>query len=169
MLFIARTDGHTIRLRRETFDLVELSEDVVRELRHLADDRNVSLQLLPPDGPTEFRLDPDRIRQLLIILIDNALRFAPRDSEVCVRWEPEAGGWRLSVEDQGPGIHSQDLPYIFDRFFRGQQASPADSQGGMGLGLAVAKAIVQAHEGDIRADNRTSGGCRLLAYFPEVA
>lgn len=166
MLFVARSDARTIRLNRRTVEPGQLSEDVFQALRHKAEPRGVGLQCTVDDGPGHFlSADPDRVRQLLMILLDNALRYSPAGSNIQVRWQHAGEQWHLRVEDRGPGIDPQDLPHIFDRFFRGTSEDDS-SGGGMGLGLAVAKAIVQAHGGDIQAESTAGVGTVLHATFP---
>ncbi len=165
MLFVARSDARTIRLSRRTVDPGQLCEDVFQAMRHKAEPRGVGLQCTMDNAGGHLSADPDRVRQLLMILLDNALRYSPTGSTIQVRWTQVDDHWHLRVEDRGPGIDPQDLPHIFDRFFRGTSEDES-SGGGMGLGLAVAKAIVQAHGGDIHAESTAGVGTVLHASFP---
>jgi two-component system, OmpR family, sensor kinase len=167
MLFIARADAQTIRLNRRPIDPTELTADILREMRRVADARQVTLTPAPvTDGPALLG-DPDRLRQLLIILVDNAVRYSPAGGRVTVHWTPVEAGWELAVEDGGSGIDPQDLPYIFDRFFRGHGETHDDrATTGLGLGLAVAKAIVTAHGGQIGAESAPGTGCTIRAHLP---
>jgi signal transduction histidine kinase len=96
------------------------------------------------------------------LLVDNALRHGPDGQRVLVRVAASAGEAMLSVEDQGPGIRSADLPHIFDRFYRGPDAPP----GGAGLGLAIARWIAERHGGALRVENLSAGGARFSASLP---
>ncbi|MEN8721211.1 MAG: ATP-binding protein [Oceanococcaceae bacterium] len=167
MLFIARADAQTIRLNRRPIDPAALTTDILRELRRVADARQVTLEPTPvADGPALLG-DPDRLRQLLIILVDNAVRYSPAGGVVTVRWTPREQDWELAVEDCGSGIDPQDLPYIFDRFFRGHGETNDDrASTGLGLGLAVAKAIVVAHGGQIQAESAPGAGCTIRTQLP---
>ena len=107
--------------------------------------------------------DPDRLRQLVAILIDNAIRHSPVGGgvRVGIRGEAHPG---ISVEDDGPGIRAEDLPHVFDRFWRAPDA-PA---GGTGLGLAIASWIAEHHGGRITATNIPGGGARFEVQLPRA-
>ena len=172
MLFIARTDAERIRLMRQPIELDRLFEAVRRETAGLAAQRDVALETSVDPQVAELVADPDRIRQLLIILIDNAIRFSPAGAVVHICARLQGDQVALSVSDSGPGIDSQDLPYIFDRFFRGAGNAGADrgagkgSTSGLGLGLAVAKAIVTAHGGTIAGASPPGEGTTITATLP---
>jgi len=106
--------------------------------------------------PAEVQGDAARLRQLVSILVDNALRHAPSGSRVDVRVRTDAGNALLVVEDEGQGIRPEDLPRVFDRFYRAAGAPG----GGTGLGLAIAAWIVERHGGRIAAANRDPRGAR---------
>lgn len=171
MLFIARTDAERIRLMREPLQLDRLIDGVTGETARLADARDVRIAANVAPDATALTADPDRVRQLLIILIDNALRFSPAGGVVHVTTRLDGERLAISVQDQGPGIDSQDLPHIFDRFFRGSSErgthQNASSTGGLGLGLAVAKAIVTAHGGEIAGHSPSGEGTTITAWFPQ--
>ena len=175
MLFIARTHAERIRLARQPIDLAELVGAVSRESARLAEARNVEIKAEIADAAETLNADPDRIRQLLLILIDNAIRYSPPGAAVTVASEAQGQNLTLSVRDEGAGIDPQDLPHIFDRFFRGSsERNRADGdykQGGntsvgLGLGLAVAKAIVDAHGGSIAGHSEPGQGTTITARFP---
>lgn len=166
MLFVARSDARTIRLNRRRIDPAALTDDVFQALRNSAEGRSVALHCDVAEGSGRLSADPDRLRQLVMILLDNALRYGPAGSTVRVHWTPEERHWHLRVEDSGPGIDPQDLPHIFDRFFRG---TSDDEGSGLGLGLAVAKAIVQAHDGEIRAESAAGIGTTMHVTLPATA
>lgn len=168
MLFVARSDARSIRLNRRTVDPAALSEDVFQALRNNAEVRGVALQCTVTDDDRRLSADPDRLRQLLMILLDNALRYSPSGSAVQVHWKAEEAHWHLRVEDRGAGIDPQDLPHIFDRFFRGTSEDESSS-GGMGLGLAVAKAIVHAHGGEVHAESAAGVGTTIHVTLPTAA
>ena len=108
-------------------------------------------------------LDAGRMRQVLLNLVDNALRHAR--GRVIVRSWREGNAACFAVADDGPGIAEEDLPYVFDRFYRADPARTRSS-GGSGLGLAIAKAIVEAHGGRIEAGNRPEGGAVFTVCLP---
>jgi signal transduction histidine kinase len=106
--------------------------------------------------------DPARLRQLVGILVDNAIRHAPSGSQVDVRVRTDGPDAVLVVDDSGPGIRPEDLPHVFDRFYRAAGAPG----GGTGLGLAIAAWIVERHGGRIAAANREGGGARFTVHLP---
>jgi signal transduction histidine kinase len=112
--------------------------------------------------PAEVEGDPARLRQLVVILVDNAVRHVPSGGHVTVRVRVEGAAARLVVEDDGPGIRPEDLPRLFDRFYR---ASGAPGEG-TGLGLAIAHWIVERHDGHIEAANRPGGGAVFTVRLP---
>ncbi|MEP6807528.1 MAG: HAMP domain-containing sensor histidine kinase, partial [Chloroflexota bacterium] len=131
LLLLARSDSGVIEMRRESVDLAEVAGDALQRLRAQAEARGVSLRL--DAAPVAVAGDPDRLRQLVAILIDNAIRHSPAGAavQVGIRADSHPG---ISVEDQGPGIRSEDLPHVFDRFWRATDSPP----GGTGLGLSIA-------------------------------
>ena len=107
--------------------------------------------------------DPDHLKQLLLILADNAVKYTPTGGRVSLAARRENGHLRLEVADSGMGIRPDDQSRIFERFYR---ADPARSPGGAGLGLAIARWIVDAHGGTIRAQPREPHGCRMVVELP---
>jgi signal transduction histidine kinase len=159
LLLLARSDSGIVELRREAVDLGEVAGEVVQRLRSQAEARGVRLSL--DAAPVTTTGDADRLRQLTAILVDNAIGHASEGGTVsiAIRDEPRP---TIVVEDDGPGIRSDDLPHLFDRFWRAADAAP----GGTGLGLAIAAWIVERHGGEITASNRAEGGARFEAAFP---
>ena len=159
LLLLARSDSGIVELRREPVDLGEAGGEVVQRLRSQAEARRVRLTL--DAAPVTATGDADRLRQLTAILVDNAIRHASEGGTVsiAIRDEPRPA---IIVDDDGPGIRAEDLPHLFDRFWRAADAPP----GGTGLGLAIAAWIVERHGGEITASNRAEGGARLEVTFP---
>jgi signal transduction histidine kinase len=143
-------------------DLVEIARDAVLAFG----DRppGVLLAAAPPARPAQ--VDPDRIRSVLNNLLENALRHSPPGGgPVRVSVEEAGAGSRVRVEDQGPGIPPEDLPRIFEPFFRVDR-SRARATGGYGLGLALCRRIMEAHGGTVEARNRPGGGAEFTLTFP---
>ncbi|HEX21714.1 MAG TPA: HAMP domain-containing protein [Actinobacteria bacterium] len=111
--------------------------------------------------------DRKQFERLIIILIDNALKYTPADGQVIVSARPQTGRLFISVSDTGIGISPADLPRIFDRFYRTDKAR-ARQTGGTGLGLAIAKAIVTAHGGEITADSTSNHGTTIRFWLPNL-
>ena len=162
LLLLARSDSGAMELERVPVDLGDVASSGASALTRVAADRGVGLVVDPV--PAEVVGDPARLRQLVGILLDNALRHAPGGSQVGVRVRAEAGNAILVVEDEGPGIRPEDLPRVFDRFYRAAGAPG----GGTGLGLAIAAWIVERHGGRIAAANHEPHGARFTVQLPLI-
>jgi signal transduction histidine kinase len=160
LLLLARSDSGAIELEQVPVDLGDVASSGASSMSLLASERQVTLVVDPV--PAEVLGDAARLRQLVGILVDNALRHAPSGSRVDVRVRTDAGNATLVVEDQGEGIRPEDLPHVFDRFYRAA-GSPG---GGTGLGLAIAAWIVERHGGRIGAANRDPNGARFTVQLP---
>ncbi|MEJ2752075.1 MAG: ATP-binding protein, partial [Chloroflexota bacterium] len=124
------------------------------------------IELLVAAAPTlpEINVDPERMAQVLNNLVGNALRHTPRDGRITLSAAGKNGAVTLAVADTGQGISAEDLPYIFNRFYRGDQAR--QQNGESGLGLAIARSIVQAHGGKIAVDSTLGDGTTFTITLP---
>ena len=162
LLLLARSDSGAITLNRLPVDLGDVAADGAGALAKLADERGVRLGLDPE--PAIVQGDHARLRQLIVILVDNAVRHTPRGGSVRVRVRSDRQQAVLEVDDEGPGIQPEDMPRVFERFWR----APGAAAGGTGLGLAIAKSIVDLHDGRIAVANRAEGGARFTVRLPAV-
>jgi signal transduction histidine kinase len=160
LLLLARSDSGAVELERVPMDLGDVAADGASALSKPAIDRGVRVEVDPQ--PAMIAGDPARLRQLVMILVDNAIRHSPADGRVGVQVRADGRGAALVVEDDGPGIRPEDLPHLFERFYRAQGAPG----GGTGLGLAIASWIVNRHGGQIEVANRTEGGARFVVRLP---
>jgi signal transduction histidine kinase len=160
LLLLARSDSGAIGLTRLPVDLGDIAADGAGALVKAAAGRSVHLALDPE--PAIVDGDPARLRQLTVILVDNAIRHSPIGGNVRVRVRTDRREATLEVEDEGPGIRPEDMPRVFERFWR----APGAAAGGTGLGLAIAKSIVDLHEGRIVVSNRSEGGARFTVRLP---
>jgi signal transduction histidine kinase len=160
LLLLARTDSGVLELAAEPTDLAEVALDAAGVLVAAANHRDVRIEV--DAQPVPLSADPARLRQLVTILLDNAVRHAPEGSTVEVSVAAIDGSGRLRVEDRGPGFRPEDLPRAFDRFWRAPDAPP----GGTGLGLSIAAWIADRHGGSVTASNRPDGGARLEVLLP---
>lgn len=161
LVSLARLDAGD-QLRLERMDLTSLVEDVYEQTKAMAPERPI---VLHKDGQAWVEADVDRMRQVLLNLADNALKYTPPDAEVefAVRcWDSTV---QVSVADSGPGIPQRDREHLFDRFYRAEQSRTRE-KGGAGLGLAIAKQIVEAHRGSISVDSRSQGGTVFAVRLP---
>lgn len=167
LLLLARGDAGQWQFR---FDAV-LAGTVIGRLKDvispLAESKQISLEWNVPDQAGLVWADESALRRLVLILVDNAVKFTPPGGRVAVRLEINPAQCVLEVEDTGCGIGPEHLPHVFDRFYR---ADPARTIGeGAGLGLAIARTIVEAHQGAIEAVSAPQGGTLLRIVIPSVA
>ncbi len=151
-----------LKLARAPTDLAEVAKDALASFRAQAESAGVTLGLEAEPGLPPAEVDPERIRQVLNNLLSNALRYTPKGGTVWVRCSAGAapGQVALSVEDTGTGIQAEDLPHVFDRFYKSK-----DSRG-TGLGLAIAKSLVTAHGGEISAESTAGQGTTIHVTLP---
>jgi signal transduction histidine kinase len=163
LLTLAET--RQLRFEHKDINMRDIAAHVIDLFQAQADDKKIKLTLLEPVEDALAVLDPQRIKQVVGNLISNALRYTPDGGNVQVRVETNAGMAVLSVCDDGPGIPSEDLASIFMRFWRGEK-SRSRTSGGAGLGLAIARQLVEAQGGSIHAENRPDGGLKVSIQFP---
>ncbi|MCC7023674.1 MAG: HAMP domain-containing histidine kinase [Thermomicrobiales bacterium] len=164
LLALARADAGQ-RVARGNVDLDRVVVDGVRGLRAMAAGVDLGIAALEP---VVVAGDPDRLRQLLIILVENAVRYTPAGGRVRVSLRRQDEEAVLAVADTGMGIAPQDLPRIFDRFYRSDRARDRDA-GGSGLGLAIAKWIAEAHDGRIEVESEPGVGATFRVWLPMAA
>jgi len=163
---LALADARQLRLDPRPMELNEVVRALIVQATPLAEERGVQLR---PDLNGGVRVDADlvRVRQLLLILIDNALTHTPSGGEVSVGVIRQNGRAHVTVTDTGEGIPTGDLPHIFERFYRADKARTRES-GGTGLGLAIAKWIVDAHKGEIGVKSAEGKGTEVDVSLPAI-
>ncbi|SEJ69857.1 His Kinase A (phospho-acceptor) domain-containing protein [Propionispira arboris] len=162
LLLVARSENQTFKLVTEKFDLIEAIHEIVRKMQPLADEKHINLFFVKQESVI-IRADIQRIKQLLIILIDNALKYTPGNGVVTVKvdGEFEKNKIRIMVRDTGIGISLTDQHKVFDRFYRVDRARSRDS-GGNGLGLAIARDIVNLHDGELYIESKIGEGAAFI-------
>jgi two-component system sensor histidine kinase BaeS len=164
---LSLAEAGQLRLKRQPVDLGELSTTLVQRLSPLAQTREVDIETEIKEGLPLVSVDADRIVQVLTNLLDNALRYTPAGGQVTVRVSRVNGQVQMSVEDEGPGIPEEQLPYVFERFWRGDRSRSRDS-GGSGLGLAIARQLVELHGGTISATSTMGKGSTFWIALPTI-
>ena len=160
---LALAEAGELRLEKESVDIVELIQQV-SETAFLSREDAPNLHLDMPNLLPRIQLDPKRFRQVIANLLSNAIRYTSEDGDVYIRARHINGDVEVTVSDTGPGIRADDLPHLFERFYR---ADPARGRSaGSGLGLAIVKQWVEAHNGTIEVENRKSGGARFAIHLP---
>ncbi|MFT9115729.1 MAG: ATP-binding protein [Sporolactobacillus sp.] len=168
LLDLAKLEAGHFQLNKRTTQLNDLFTHVVRKFNNLAQKQGVQLILqnsLPAHA--HFVLDPDRIEQVLTNLIDNALRHTPKNGEVLTDVEMLPDALRVRVRDTGVGISEEDLPFVFERFYKADTARTR-GKAGNGLGLSIAKHIVEAHGGEISVHSKQNNGTTFEFTLPIV-
>ena len=165
LLFIARRDAGHARLNREPVAIMTLVEQICRDFAALGRNRNIKVELELKDPSAVVLGDLVRLRQLLIIVLDNAIRYSLPESSVRVSAGNGGAHVLIAVEDRGIGISKDDLPQVFERHYRGTHAARLYNSG-TGLGLPMAKAIVEAHEGTIELKSEVQLGTTVLLSLP---
>ena len=164
LLTLARADADHSAFHMERIDLAEIAADTAREMRLLAERRQITVEC-DTNGPVGVEGDDTRLRELITILIDNAIKYSDEGSSVRVSVEKADGQATLTVSDNGRGIPPDALPHIFDRFYRADKARSREI-GGTGLGLAIARWIVDSHDGHIEIDSRQGEGTTISIELP---
>jgi two-component system phosphate regulon sensor histidine kinase PhoR len=163
LLELARAESGRLRLRRENVDLSSVAHNIVKTFEPRAQQLGVRLQF--EGEAARIDGDPDRLAQIFVNLIENALRHTPAGGTVDVSISPRDGAATLVVRDTGVGIPYNDLPHIFERFYVVDR-SRAREAAGTGLGLSIVKQIVEAHGGTIVAESEFGLGATFTTVFP---
>ncbi len=164
LLTMARLDAGALDVARKPFDLTNLIEEETERFRVRATREGVRLEVWAPDELLATG-DPARTGQILAALLDNALRFTPSGGSVEVRASRQDGTVEATVTDTGPGIPPEHLARIFDRFYRAESARTREG-GGTGIGLAIARGLARAQDGDLEAANAKDGGAVFRLKLP---
>lgn len=167
LLTLARADEGRAPLHLEPVELKDVLSEVSETASILGEQAKVAVSVAVPERSVTMAVDPSRIRQLLMNLLTNAIKYTPQGGEVRIDWEQVDGNVVLSVRDTGVGIAPGDLPHIFDRFWRADQARRrSGGRPGVGLGLAISKWIVEAHGGTIAVESRPGRGTTFTVTLP---
>lgn len=160
LLLVARSDNKALKLKLQKFDAAELLSQTARLMQPLADKKHIALDIRNRDAHV-IQADEQKIKQLMLILVDNAVKYTPDGGEVHVGFEKAPQGRvRFFVQDTGIGIAKEDQRCIFDRFYRVDKARSRE-MGGNGLGLSIAQEIVNLHQGSIEVTSTLGKGTRF--------
>lgn len=146
---------------KSTVNIGTIIERVLEVFSAEAQEKNISLSFRKQNANVSALVDPQRFEQIMSNLINNALRYVPKDGQVWVTANETTGGVQITVNDNGTGVQDEDLPYIFDRFWR-KDKSRSRATGGTGLGLAIVKQLVEAQDGTIEARRLPEGGLQVV-------
>ncbi len=170
LLDIARLEAGRMRLRAIQKDLVLFLKGIVSSFSGIAERKQITLEVTAPEAPVMLWFDPEKLEKVFFNLLSNALKFTPEHGRVRVtvtseRESPE-GGVRVAVRDSGPGISREDLPHVFDRFAQAQRPTTAEALRGTGIGLSLARELVQLHGGSMTVASEPGFGAELVVELP---
>jgi signal transduction histidine kinase len=163
LLDLSRLESGTLPLDRREFDVEPMLQHAVREAELHAADVHMTVNVQPADLVLDA--DQERLHQVIANLVENAVRHSPRGATVAVNARALRDAVEFDVTDEGPGIPEQEAPRVFERFYR-SDTSRSSHNGGAGLGLAIARWIVDLHGGDIHPERREPHGCRMVVTIP---
>jgi len=168
LLQMARYDAGSLPPRRVAVAVDELFQQALRRVAPLAEAKQIELCSSPPAQPLVLTVDPEQIGQVLFNLLENGVQHTPPGGRITLSAGTEQPWAWIAVQDTGVGIGAEHLPHVFERFYRADRARSSTGEGGLGLGLAIVRAIVEAHQGQVRACSGTGDqpGSTLTIYLP---
>ena len=168
LLELSKLDSGLVLLDLRPDDLRAVVENALQQALPSADRKGVSLRMSVPPEPVRQMHDPQRLGQVVTNLIGNAIKFTPTDGTVEVTLEETPTGAEIRVVDTGVGIDPQELPFVFERFYRGAKAHESRAAGS-GLGLSIVRSIVEMHDGRIAISSTPGKGTQVSVALPRDA
>jgi two-component system, OmpR family, sensor histidine kinase ArlS len=164
LLFLSKCDNEIYQLEKTKFVLKDLIDEIVVETR-LVDDKHTVFISGEVSSPVQIAGDRRLIKQMIRAIVDNSIKYSPDNGMIGIEHKAANGNVIISISDHGIGIPQEDLPYIFDRFYRVDKAR-SRSIGGTGLGLSIVKWIVDIHQGKISAESKPGDGTKIIVELP---
>jgi two-component system OmpR family sensor kinase len=164
LLTISRLDAGEVKMEKEVLDLSELVRSTAEQMKLLVEEKSLEMRS-SFELPVWVMGDQSRLRQVVVNLVANAIKYTPEGGEIAVAARSDHGRAVLEVSDNGVGIPPDAIPHIFERFYRADKARSRDS-GGAGLGLAIVKAICSAHGAEVRVFSQEGKGSRFTVEMP---
>lgn len=165
LMALSRLEQHEEKPQSEKVSLSRLVQEARDQLAHRLEQKNISLENKLQDDLPAVIGDTEKLQQVFLNILENAVKYSPAGSRVAVQAQPAGHFLRVAIQDNGPGISAHDLPRIFERFYRVEKSRSLEG-GGSGLGLAIAKHIVQMHGGKIWAESEPGKGMTLFFTLP---
>lgn len=152
--------------KRDSINLKESAQNVIAKLEPIAKEKKIKINLDADEIKTQG--DENFVRELLTILVDNAIKFSKKEGKIEISIKAKNNCAQISVKDNGIGIDEKDIPYIFDRFYKADTSRSKNEAPGFGLGLSIAKEIVEAHKGKISVKSKKGTGTEFLIKLPLI-
>lgn len=162
---LSLAESKTLPLHKEQTEINSFMESILSQFQWFADEKDIRLHFIKSSNNIFIKIDRDRMTQVVVNLLGNALRYTPNNGIVTVNVKVENQSVVISFQDTGPGIDEKKLPFIFERFYRVDESRKRD-EGGAGLGLSIAKGFVEMHGGDINATSIKGEGTTFEIILP---
>lgn len=163
LLFLARHDKGTMEMKKEAFNIKAFLIEIVKEFE-LIDQKHMITTEYEYDG--NLYASPDKLKQAIRIFIDNSIKYTPDQGQIKIALKGSEHHIYISIQDDGIGISDEDLPHIFERFYRADQARTRNQSGGSGLGLSIAQMIIDQHDGMINVESKMEEGTKVTIILP---
>jgi heavy metal sensor kinase len=157
LLWLARADAGTSRIELVSTDMTALVEHVVSEVKMLASGKEISVLIELSECPIRAEVDEPSFRRMLLILLDNAIKYTSQGGKITISAMEDAGQLVIAIADTGTGIPADELPFVFDRFWRADKVRSRDASGS-GLGLAIAREIAESHNAELKVESSVGHG-----------
>lgn len=164
LLLLARSDSNQIEMDKKTFEMDKLLEEIVDPYKEIASYQEKEM-ILKVEQDISFMGDRERIHQMMVILLDNAMKYTNEGGHIQIDCTQTSGSIRIQVKDDGIGVKEEDIPKLFDRFYQGDKARSTSE--GAGLGLSIANWIVEKHYGKILVESKWGEGTCFEVIFPK--
>lgn len=165
LLDLSHIEAGNLDIKKNNVSIEHIAEKVSKKVRPICNNKNVELVIKIQDEIPMIVADEDRIEQVLINLVDNAIRYSAENTKVVIKVRPSGEGVIVSVKDSGPGIPQEELPFVWERFYKVDK-SRERRKSGTGLGLAIVKKIVELHKGRVWVQNCDEGGTEFSFFLP---
>ncbi|MFL7870151.1 MAG: sensor histidine kinase [Anaerolineales bacterium] len=166
-LDLARLESGRVQFQKSTFDIMDLLHECKDVVASKAEEDNIQIRVIEPDGPTMIDADRNKIKQIILNLLSNALKYNRPDGSVILKAISSEGKMQISVQDTGIGIPEDALSHLFEKFYRVRDHETKAA--GTGLGLSICKQIVQGHGGSIEVKSRLGIGTNMIVNLPRVS
>jgi heavy metal sensor kinase len=162
LLVLSRYDSQEVPLDKKHFSVTALLQDIIADVKLIADKKGLAIEL-SADGGYSITADEGQLRRAFLNIIDNAIKYTPAQGRISIAIEKNVAGVQVRLSDSGSGISKENLPFIFNRFFRVDKSRSSE---GFGLGLSIAKSILQAHTATISVDSEYGKGTTFIVTLP---